>query len=124
MNVLVVDDDADLLRLVAASVKRVQSGITVHTQSDGLKAIETMRSLNFDFVVCDVMMPALDGARLCETLAADQQLRAVPVVLLTTIESDALASVLRLPNVRGYIQKPISVPALRDRLSELFAASH
>jgi response regulator RpfG family c-di-GMP phosphodiesterase len=61
-----------------------QVGFTVTVASDGVEALERAREVRPDGVVSDVLMPRLDGFQLCRELRADPELRAVPVVLMSS----------------------------------------
>ncbi|MFZ0214768.1 MAG: response regulator, partial [Candidatus Dormiibacterota bacterium] len=63
-RVLVVDDDAKIVTLVAAYLER--EGYEVVSAYDGLAALQQIRAGAFDAVVLDVMLPKLDGVRVAE----------------------------------------------------------
>ncbi len=84
-RVLVVDDSITT-RTLEQSVLEA-AGYDVHTAVDGLAAWRMLQESSFDLVVADVEMPRMDGFALCEAIRSSEQLGAVPVVLVTALES-------------------------------------
>jgi len=78
-RILVVDDDPVQLKL--AELHLARAGFAVSTATDGLEALEVARRLTPAAVVSDVLMPGLDGFRLCTALKQDPRLAGIPVVL-------------------------------------------
>lgn len=82
-NVLLIEDD-DTQRLVAAYALR-KAGHEVREAGDGVQGLTAARELPPDAIVCDVMMPGMNGYEVLTHLRADAQLATVPVVLLTAM---------------------------------------
>jgi DNA-binding response OmpR family regulator len=82
-NVLLIEDD-DTQRLVAAYALR-KAGHEVREAADGPQGLTAAREERPDAVVCDVMIPGMDGYEVVSRLRADPQLGTVPVVLLTAM---------------------------------------
>jgi two-component system response regulator GlrR len=113
-KVLLVDDDASLLRLLALRLEG--EGYEVTTCESAKEALKLFNSQSFDLVLSDLRMPGLDGlAFFDEIMVLDQT---IPVILMTahgTIE-DAVEATQR--GVAGFITKPIEHDELRLVLSK------
>lgn len=120
-RVLVIDDDASQLKLLAIHLE--QLGFQVLPAHDGLQALDEARRLLPDAIISDVLMPGLDGFRLCEALKQDALLQRIPVVLTSSAFTEAedlrlarsvgaQALVLRTPDCRQVLQ------ALLDSLNQ------
>jgi PAS domain S-box-containing protein len=118
-SLLLADDDPLQLKLAAFRFERL--GFSVKTAPDGLSALEQARVEPPVAIVSDIMMPRMDGFRLCAEAKRDAALRTLPVILMTSsyveeadrklaLESGAAACVLRTPDLHGVIA------ALRDAL--------
>ncbi len=83
-TVLVVDDEPDLLDLLAYNLTR--EGYTVVTARDGAEALRLAERTPPDLVVLDVMMPVLDGLATCRRLREHATLRTIPILMLTARE--------------------------------------
>jgi two-component system response regulator GlrR len=113
-KVLLVDDDASLLRLLTLRLEG--EGYLVTTCESAKEALKLFNSQSFDLVLSDLRMPGLDGlAFFDEIMVLDQT---IPVILMTahgTIE-DAVEATQR--GVAGFITKPIEHDELRAVLSK------
>ena len=113
-TVLVVDDDAHLLRLVKFRLER--DGYDVTTAADGERALERIRERPPDLCVLDIMMPRRSGLDVLRELRADARLRAVKVILLTARAQDHdIAAGLGL-GADDYVTKPFSPRELSVRV--------
>jgi signal transduction histidine kinase/CheY-like chemotaxis protein len=82
-SVLVVDDDLGVVQLVQRSIEMQYPNIHVQRAYNGQQALDVMRSALPDLVLLDLVMPEMDGFAVIEAMKADEQLAAVPVILLT-----------------------------------------
>ena len=113
-RILAVDDDALNLDLLAQRLSR--QGHVVSTAMDGEEALERVRERPFDLVLLDVMMPRLDGYSTLARLKADEQLRVIPVIMISAL--DELSSVVRCieAGAEDYLPKPFNPTLLRARI--------
>jgi two-component system, OmpR family, KDP operon response regulator KdpE len=116
--ILVVDDDAPILRLVR--IKLQTEGYQVITGTNGQEAVDLVQSETPDLVVLDVMMPVMDGVA---ALRQIRQTSKVPVILLTARSSGP-------DKVRGldlgaddYVTKPFDPDELAARVSAILRRS-
>lgn len=82
-TVLVIDDEpaiVDILRLILE-----EEGYKVITAINGRQGLDLIASARPDLVLCDVMMPLLDGRALCRALDRNPDLSGVPVVLMSAV---------------------------------------
>ena len=84
-SVLVAEDNVDHQQAIAEVIRRWGHEVTV--VGDGRAALEAIARHRPDVVVADVVMPELDGLRLCQTLRGDPALAGVPVVLISALLS-------------------------------------
>ncbi|HSH09207.1 MAG TPA: response regulator transcription factor [Oceanipulchritudo sp.] len=80
-RILVVDDEVDVTELISYRLKR--DGYTVEVLNDPLQIMGVARDFNPDLLVLDVMMPELDGLKICRMIRADKQLKDVPIIFLS-----------------------------------------
>ncbi len=86
-KVLVVDDDGDVVELIKLCFQR--DGFTVTTAGDGEEAWEKIQSDMPHYVVCDVMMPKVDGFELVKRIKTTSSTKLISVVMLTARAADA-----------------------------------
>ncbi|HEY4623244.1 MAG TPA: response regulator transcription factor [Solibacillus sp.] len=77
MQILVVDDDAFIRKLIGIHLKK--EGYTAHFASDGIEALILLSEHDFDLAIVDVMMPKMDGIQLTKRLTEQD----IPVLMLT-----------------------------------------
>ena len=113
-HLLVVEDDEDILELVAYNLAK--AGYRVTKAATGREALARVAEEPPDLVVLDLMLPETDGTEVCRRLKGDVNTSAIPVVMLTAKgeESDIVAG-LEL-GADDYITKPFSPKVLLARI--------
>jgi response regulator RpfG family c-di-GMP phosphodiesterase len=111
MRVLVVDDNAVNRYLLTAVL--AARGDEVICAEDGFAALEKLRHERVDLMISDVLMPRMDGYRLCREVRLREGLRALPIVLVTAAyggeREEALA---REVGADGFVQRPVEADEL------------
>ncbi|MDY6975658.1 MAG: sigma 54-interacting transcriptional regulator [Pseudomonadota bacterium] len=118
-NLLLVDDDKSLLRLL--TIRLEGEGYNVTAVEDGQSALKKLQNDNFDVVLSDLRMPGLDGLSLFEEIMGIR--KDIPVILMTahgTI-ADAVAATQR--GVFGFLPKPVDHDELRALLQKALSQS-
>lgn len=77
-KILIVDDEEMIRRLIAKYA--VFEGHTVDEASNGMEAVEKCRSESYDIVICDIMMPELDGFSACREI---RRFSDIPIIMLS-----------------------------------------
>lgn len=119
-RVLVVDDSLSVRKMVERSLQT--KGFEVLAASSGAEAMERIGSAMPDLVVCDVVMPDVDGYRICEFVRTHPAMRDTPVLLISGIVN---ASVLeRASHVRSndVLRKPFTADELARKVNDLLAS--
>ena len=120
-NILVVDDDRDLLKLVQTVLTR--AGHTLTLARDGQEALDIALAHDFDLAVVDVMMPTMDGYELTRRLRADDRTRFLPILILTARTQVADQMLAAEAGADGYLSKPLSYKELTDKVRQLIEAA-
>ena len=79
-KILTVDDDPDILDVLYLTLSEHYDVIQARNGEEGLKIVQQKPP---DLIVCDYMMPVMNGREFCKTLKKDILLRHVPVIMLT-----------------------------------------
>jgi DNA-binding response OmpR family regulator len=114
-RILLIDDDASLLDALAIAFE--DAGHEVLTAPDGARGLASIRAERPDAVVSDVNMPGLDGLSLCRRLREGGD--AVPLVLLTSRDSEIDEALGLELGADDYVAKPFSTRVLLARISAL-----
>jgi sigma-B regulation protein RsbU (phosphoserine phosphatase) len=114
MQILIVDDDATTLHLIAQTVRNL--GYEVATASDGIKAWDILREESISFVITDWRMPGMDGLCLCRQIRSAALSHYVYVIFMTTSEEkNALIKGMKA-GADDFIVKPLDEGELHARL--------
>ena len=113
-NVLVVDDDPFIARLLEIELRA--AGYDVRVAADGVQALEAAQERCPDLVLADVMMPNMDGFELTRRLRQDARTATVSVIMLTArgLSADKLEGFS--VGADDYIVKPFDTPELLARI--------
>jgi len=115
--VLIVDDDER--NVVLLSVKMEREGYVVESASNGIDALESVRTLNPDVILMDVMMPKMNGYEVLKVLKADEKTRYIPVIMLTGLgEVEHKVQGFDV-GAEDYITKPFSLREVAARVRSL-----
>lgn len=115
-RILLVEDNRELLNLVSDLLKNY---FTIIKASDGRQALEKLTGDAIDIVVCDVMMPVMDGFELCSRIKSDINISHIPVILLTA-KANMESKIEGLGyGADVYIEKPFSIKYLRMQIENL-----
>ena len=117
--VLVVEDNTDMNRFVAAVLSR---HYRVATAFDGKEGLDMALAFHPDLIVSDVMMPRMNGDRMVRALRKHREMADIPIVMLTVKADDALRVDLFREGVQDYINKPFSAEELLARVGARISA--
>jgi DNA-binding response OmpR family regulator len=116
-KVLVVEDDPALRKVL--ELRLGLEGFDVALAKDGQAGIEALDTVHPDAVVCDLMMPRVDGFGFCRVARHRQQTRDLPIVVLTARQKDAeIERLLELGDI-VFMTKPFDAPVLTAMLREM-----
>lgn len=109
-EILIIEDEASIRSNLLRFLKL--EGHLVHTAEDGLEGLRKARELQPDLILCDVMMPGLDGFGVLQALKADPATAHLRFVFLSaSAEKEQLQHGLTL-GALGYVTKPFVLPEL------------
>jgi len=101
-KILVVDDSLDILDIIRTLLE--SSDYEVITASDGEQGMEKTKSTKPDLIILDVMMPKMDGYTFIKTKKCDQDIKDIPVIILTG--KSEMADLFMVEGVGDYLIKP------------------
>ena len=114
IEILMIEDNPDDVELTREALRDAKVLNDIHVAGDGIEGLAFLRregeyahAPRPDLILLDLNMPRMDGRELLEVIKADEELKSIPVVVLTT--SAAEADVLRSYRLHAncYITKPV-----------------
>lgn len=116
-RILVIDDDRIQRAVVAHAL--VPGGHQVLEAGDGQEGLDGARLHHPDLIVCDVVMPRMDGFQFLEVLRQEPGISATPVLMLTSMSDRAHMREGMNAGADDYLAKPFSVDELTDAVAAL-----
>ena len=110
-HILIVDDDAEIRRLLAEYL--VRNGLRVTAVADGRAMAQALAGGRFDLIVLDLMLPGDDGLTLCRNLRAKSD---IPIIMLTARGEETDRIVGLEMGADDYLAKPFSARELLARI--------
>jgi CheY-like chemotaxis protein len=113
-TILIVEDELILTEVLSAVLE--DAGYHVVTVGDGRAGLAALPTVRPDLVLCDVMMPVMDGREMCRRMQADPTFHAIPLVLMTAAPG---AVSLVDCEYAALIRKPFDLDRLLDLINAL-----
>jgi CheY-like chemotaxis protein len=118
---VVIDDDPDARRLLAACLRRL--GLRVHEAATAAEAMTLLEQETPDLICLDLRLPDASGLVLCEQIRASSHLRDVPVIVITAVDRPIDRAQAEVAGADEYVTKPFRTATLADSVRELIALS-
>lgn len=120
-NILVVDDSKVMREMIVACLRPLAATDFTHAAS-GLEAIEKLSLKPFDLVVLDLNMPDINGFEVVEFVRSQDQLRTLPIIVVTTRGDEGSRSRALESGASRFMTKPFAPEELLAEVKSLIAA--
>ena len=119
MKILIVDDFSTMRRIIKNLLRDL--GFTNTSEADdGQTALPMLQQGSFDFLVTDWNMPGMEGIELLKRVRADENLKSLPVLLVTAEAKKEQIVEAAQAGVNGYIVKPFTSGTLKEKIEKIF----
>jgi CheY-like chemotaxis protein len=122
-NVLLVEDNEDDVILTRHAFEKISIPIELQHACDGVEALEILRHDNSyadsprpDIILLDLNMPRMDGRQLLAEMKQDERLKQIPIVILTTSESENDVCHAYRKYASAYMAKPIELNQFQENI--------
>lgn len=116
-KILVVEDDALIRELVRINLDG--AGFVVALATDGFQGLEMARSENPDLIVLDIMLPKMDGFKVCRILKFDDKYKHIPIIMLTARIQEADKETGFKTGADAYMTKPFEPEELIKKIEQV-----
>jgi DNA-binding response OmpR family regulator len=116
-KILVVDDEAQLVDMV--KVRLEANNYLVLTAFDGQEGLEKACKDNPDLIILDLMLPQMDGYKVCGLLKADTRYNKIPIIMFTARAQDSDIKMGEKVGAEAYITKPFEPEELIAKIKAL-----
>jgi CheY-like chemotaxis protein len=121
-TVLVVDDDPDAREFLSTVLQ--DNGFAAPAAKDGTEAMAMIEQAPPDLVALDITMPEKSGVAVYRRLKEDEQLKKIPVIIVTGVSDDFkrfISTRRQVPPPEGYISKPVDHAEFLKMVRDLLA---
>ena len=115
-RVLIVDDEPDLLSVLHFGLE--VEGFDVLEATDGEQALEMARSHQPDMIVLDLMLPRMDGYKVCRALKFDERYKRIPIFILSARSGETDRRLALDLGADDYVTKPYDMRDLVTRIRQ------
>ena len=119
LKFLVVEDSPTMRQLISFSLKRFKNAQVIEA-ADGVEALKRLSGAEtFDLILTDIHMPSMDGLKLVSVVRQNEQLRDIPIIIITTEGAEEDRERGLALGANAYICKPIQSSVLIKTISDL-----
>jgi two-component system chemotaxis response regulator CheY len=119
MKILVVDDMSTMRRIVKNILKQLGFS-NMEEAENGQEALQKLRAEPFGFVVSDWNMPVMPGIEMLRAIRADENLKHIPVLMVTAeAQKENLIEAIQA-GVNNYVVKPFTAETMQEKINKIF----
>lgn len=125
LNILIVDDSPVMRSFIRKAISL--TGLDVgdcYEAGNGEDALRSLAGQWVDLILTDINMPEMNGEELIARLEADDLLRSIPVIVVSTDATQGRVERLMTMGARGYVTKPFLPETLRDEVEKVLGIAH
>ena len=116
-NILIVDDEVQLVEMVKMRLEA--SGYEIIFAHDGQEGLDKAKKEKPDLMILDLMLPKIDGYKVCRMLKFDEKYKQIPIILFSARAQDEDKQMGKEVGADAYITKPFDPQALLGKIKEL-----
>ncbi len=119
LRFLIVDDMPSMRKMIRNMLTNLGVTRWVAEANDGLEALDRLSTIKYDFIVCDVNMPRMDGLEFLKMIRASDNFKDIPVLMITGEVTEEIVASAAESEVDHYLLKPFQLGALEERIREV-----
>ncbi len=119
-KILIIDDEVDLVETVRFPLEL--EGYQVLVAYNGEEGLQLARKENPDLIILDLMLPKIDGFKVCRFLKFDDKYKHIPIIMLTARSQEKDRLLGKETGADEYITKPFDIDDLLNRIKKYISA--
>ena len=116
-KILITEDSPTILEILKSVL--VEEGYEVIAASDGQQALNLAKTEKPDLMVLDLMLPKIDGYKVCRMLKFDEKYKDIPIIMLTARTNETDEKLGKEVGADAYIKKPFQPEVVIDEIKKL-----
>jgi len=119
LKVIVVDDDADIRKLLSEMISGLYPFSSVRTAENAFDAGNLMNLFEPDLILLDITMPGISGLEMCEKIKTSMEHSGIKIILITGLKDDDLQEKAFAAGADAFLRKPISEQKLTQTIQKV-----
>ena len=115
-TVLIADDEQDIVETIQFMLEAEE--INCLTAYDGEQALHFAKNSNPDLIILDVMMPKINGYKICRLLKFDKKYKEIPILMVTARSQEEDKIIGEETGADEYITKPFEISEIVDKVKK------
>lgn len=115
-HILVIDDETAITDLLVGFL--TDEGYQILTAGNGKEGLEWLARQHIDLVLCDIMMPVMDGRAFCRAVSSDPRFQHVPIVLMSAVREMLVGDEC---SYAAFISKPFDLDRVLATIQQLLS---
>ena len=126
LKIMIVDDSSTMRAIIKRTLDMAQLPIDEFFEAaSGKEALDLLAKQSVDLVLADINMPEMSGTEMTEHMQKDEQLKSIPVIVISTEASTTrIEDMKKNLGVKGFVHKPFTPEQIRDVINEVTGACH
>ena len=116
-RILLIEDETDMVYALTLQLEAID--YEVLSATDGQTGLDMARKENPDLIILDLMLPKMDGYKICRMLKFDERYKKIPIIIFTARVQDQDKKLGQEVGADAYITKPFDSKELLDKISAL-----
>ncbi len=124
-RILIVDDSPAMRSFVrrVVDMSGLDSGGCLEA-GNGQEALDLLRKERVDVTLTDINMPVMDGEQFLRRMEADDELRTIPVIVISTDKTETRVERMLSLGAKGYVTKPFLPQTLREEIEKVLGGAN
>jgi len=116
-RILLIEDETDMVYALTLQLEAID--YEVLSATDGQTGLDMARKENPDLIILDLMLPKMDGYKICRMLKFDERYKKIPIIMFTARVQDQDKKLGQEVGADAYVTKPFDSKELLDKISAL-----
>jgi DNA-binding response OmpR family regulator len=118
-KILIVDDEPDLVNLLTSRLQT--EGYETRGSGDAKEAMQEIEKDRPDLIILDIMLPMIDGTKLCWVLKKGEKHKSIPIIMISAKKPEEVEPILKTIQADAFIAKPFEPGRLVSKVKELLS---
>lgn len=116
-SAVVVDDDQKIIIMTGEILSRM--GFRIFSAGDGKKGLELIKEVKPDLIICDLLLPGIHGAELCNLIRQDMSLDNTKIIAISAVYNESDYKLVMNCKAEAFIEKPFDIDDFETLVNEV-----